>query len=93
MMSQKRPFGIVSFNVRGLRDALKRRTIFRHMHVKYPSKIVILQETHSSLDTERRWKAEWGGDIFFAHGEKNCKRRVRFDPQGLRRGSCLVKIR
>ena len=82
MMSQKKPFGIVSFNVRGLRDALKRRTIFRHMHVKYPSKIVILQETHSSLDIERRWKAEWGGDIFFANAEKTARGVCALIPKG-----------
>ena len=76
--------GIVSFNVRGIRDALKRRTIFRHMHVKYPSHIVILQETHSSADAENRWKAEWGGDIYFAHGERTARGVCALIPRNFR---------
>lgn len=72
-MSLKNPFRIISFNVRGIRDSVKRRAIFRHAHVKYPSHIIILQETHSSVEIENQWKAEWGGNIFFAHGEKTAK--------------------
>ena len=63
----------VSFNVRGLRDTKKRRTVFRHMHVKYPNHVVILQETHSTKDIERRWSTEWGGDIIFSHGIANAR--------------------
>ena len=72
-MSLNSPFRIISFNVRGIRDSVKRRTIFRHAHVKYPLHIVILQETHSSAENEKQWKAEWGGNILFAHGEKTAK--------------------
>ena len=64
---------IVSFNVRGIRDRRKRRTIFRHMHVKYSKHIVFLQETHSSKEDENKWRAEWGADIYFAHGDKSSR--------------------
>ena len=64
---------LVSFNVRGLRDRKKRRTIFRHLHVRYPKHAVILQETHSSVDIESQWKTEWGGNVLFAHGEKTSR--------------------
>ena len=59
---------IVSFNVRGLRNRIKRRSIFRHMRIKYRNSIVILQETHSKPSVERWWRSEWAGNIFFAHG-------------------------
>lgn len=68
----------VSFNVRGLRDNKKRRAIFRHMHVKYSNHVVVLQETHSTEDIEKRWIAEWGGNIIFSHGS------------GSARGTCIM---
>ena len=62
---------VYSFNVRGIGDIQKRRTIFRHLKNKYPHGVYLLQETHSSFDTEQRWKMEWGGNIFFSHGTTN----------------------
>ena len=62
---------IYSFNVRGIGDGLKRRTIFRHLKNKYPYGIYLLQESHSSNDTEQKWKLEWNGDIYFSHGTSN----------------------
>ena len=59
---------VVSFNVRGIRNRQKRRTIFRHLHVKYPNHIICIQETHSSIDIEQQWKNEWGSSLFFSHG-------------------------
>ena len=50
-----RPLKFVSFNARGLRDAVKRRAVFRHLHIKYPGHLAILQETHSAADVESRW--------------------------------------
>lgn len=68
-----RPIELVSFNVRGLRDRIKRRTIFRHMHVRYPKHIIVLQETHSSVEVENQWRAEWGSDVYFSHGDKTAR--------------------
>lgn len=59
---------VVSLNVRGVKDRQKRRTIFRHLHVKYPNHIAILQETHSSREIENVWQNEWGADIIYSHG-------------------------
>ena len=64
---------IVSFNVRGIREVKKRRTIFRHLHTRYPRHIVVLSESHSSEEDERQWTAEWGGQIFFAHGNSTSR--------------------
>ena len=61
-------FSVATFNVRGIRDRKKRRTIFRHLHVKYPNHVVTLQETHSSVDVEAAWQSEWGSTIIFTHG-------------------------
>ena len=59
---------IYSFNVRGIRQKVKRRTVFRHLKTKYPSGVYLLQETHSSTDIEQMWKMDWNGDIYFNHG-------------------------
>ena len=59
---------VLSFNVRGIRERKKRRTIFRHLHVAYPRHIILLQETHSSVNDESVWQNEWGSTIIFSHG-------------------------
>ena len=59
---------LVTVNVRGIRDTLKRRALFRHLHVIYPRHIVCLQETHSIEGDEQRWRSEWGAPLFLAHG-------------------------
>ena len=57
---------IISFNVRGLGDALKRRAIFNYY--KSRADILCLQETHSQESDERIWMNEFGGDGLFSHG-------------------------
>lgn len=61
--------GIMTFNVNGLGGAVnkKRRKLMNYLHNTELS-IIALQETHSSSETEKFWKAEWGGPIFFSHG-------------------------
>ena len=59
---------IASFNVRGIRSRQKRRTIFRHLHVRYPDYLVCIQETHSTAEIDQQWRNEWGSPIFFSHG-------------------------
>ena len=58
---------IVSFNARGLRDRVKRRSVFRHLRINYPDNIVIMQETHSRNRDKSSWMSEWQGKIYFAH--------------------------
>ena len=60
--------GLVTVNVRGMRDASKRRALFRHFHAIYPSHIVCIQETHSTEGDERQWRSEWGAPMFLSHG-------------------------
>ena len=62
---------IISLNVRGLRDAKKRRTVFDFYRNR--CNILCLQETHSTLADENIWEAEWGGRIFYSHGTNNAR--------------------
>ena len=59
-------FRIISINVRGLGDRVKRRAIFDYYRSR--AEIVCLQETHSISDMEQIWRSEWGGRIIFSHG-------------------------
>ena len=59
---------VVTFNSRGLRNRVKRRSLFRHLRIAQTNSIVVLQETHSTSDVENAWQSEWGGRIFFYHG-------------------------
>ena len=59
---------LITLNVRGLRDTVKRRALFRHCHAIYPGYFVCLQETHSVQGDENIWRAEWGSELFLSHG-------------------------
>ena len=61
-----------SFNCRGLRDGTKRRSIFQWLKT-YHIGIVLLQETHSTLEVEQTWRREWGGEMYFCHGTNASK--------------------
>ena len=62
----------VSLNIRGLNKSIKRGKLFRWLHVKRFD-IIFLQETYSDPSLEDVWRAEWGGEILFAHGFKHSK--------------------
>ena len=52
---------IISLNVRGLRDATKRRNVIQWLKSKNPD-IVFLQETHCHLKKDvNQWNKEWAG--------------------------------
>ena len=66
-MSKMNGLKLCSYNVRGLRDTTKRTSIFQFLkngnnHITY------LQETHSTIECVRKWKGQWGGQLYFAHG-------------------------
>ena len=63
---------IYSFNVRGLGDKYKREAVFSWLKSKGPG-IHLIQESHSVSATERQWKSQWGGRIYFSHGTSNSK--------------------
>lgn len=60
-----------SFNTRGLgigKEAeIKRKIIFNHLKKKSDKGIFFLQETHTTEASEKLWKRDWPGKIFFEH--------------------------
>ena len=62
---------LLSLNVRGLRNHVKRCAIFNYCRSR--ADIILLQETHSCPTTENRWQLEWGGSILFSHGDTNAR--------------------
>lgn len=65
-------YKIVTLNANGLRLAPKRKALFsklQRMKVDY----IFLQETHSTLQDQRIWLSQWGGQGIFAHGKSNSK--------------------
>ena len=63
---------ILSLNVRGLNRTIKRRQVFRWLH-QQKSDVIFLQETYSSPQTIKTWKAEWGGKIIESHGSNHSR--------------------
>ena len=59
-------FRIVSANVRGVTDKTKREAIFDYFRKN--ADILVLQETHSTVDCEKIWESEWGGKALYSHG-------------------------
>ena len=69
-MQEKAKYDVLSLNVRGIRDQVKRRSIFQYRK-DHNSKIYFLHETYSQPEDEIIWKNECGGEIFFSHGTKH----------------------
>ena len=63
---------IITLNVRGLRNRVKRRSIFSYLKDQN-CHFYLLQETFSEPKDERVWKNERGGDVFFSHGSNHSK--------------------
>ena len=60
-------------NARGLGDDKKRVQVFSWLHNK-SADIFFLQETHSIVASENKWKDDWGNNnVFFSHGTSNAK--------------------
>ena len=63
---------IITLNVRGVRNRVKRRSIFSYLKDQN-CHFYLLQETFSEPKDEHVWKNEWGGDVFFSHGSNHAK--------------------
>ena len=63
---------VISLNVRGLRDTVKRRSIFTYLKDQ-EADFYFLQETFSKASDETFWRNEWGGEIYFSHGTSHSK--------------------
>ena len=65
---------LLSLNARGLSNFRKRRTIFTWCR-KRNLDIIFLQETHSTLSTQLKWKNEWGAELICSHGSSNSRKK------------------
>ena len=63
---------IISLNVRGLRNQIKRRGIFSYLK-NQKATLYCLQETFSQEKDENIWSEEWGGQTLFAHGSEHSR--------------------
>ena len=66
---------ILSLNVRGLREAKKRREIFQWLKQYHKGKdsIIFLQETHSTALDLTSWERDWGSKVIMSHGTSNSR--------------------
>ena len=64
-------FNIITYNCNGLGEKKKRQKVFTFVRDKLKSGLVFLQETHSTEKSEKEWKSQWGGNIYFSHGTSN----------------------
>lgn len=58
---------IVSCNINGLRDDLKRKQTFDYFNNSNHN-IILLQETHSTVDVIKNWQREWNGTSYWNSG-------------------------
>ena len=76
---------IVTFNVRGLSDFVKRKDVFNFLR-NSKADIICLQELHVTSDSEKQFRNQWGGRAWFCsnssssggvgifiHNRTNCK--------------------
>ena len=62
----------ISNNVKGIQKSEKRIKIFEYLKNSIsPNGFIFLQETHSSVDDEKRWCDELNGNLYFSHGKTN----------------------
>ena len=71
-MNSNNNLSINCFNCRGLRNDQKRQNIFSWLKSSHPG-VTFLQETHSTFTDENKWEREWGGNIYYTHGEFNAR--------------------
>ena len=65
---------IITFNVKGLGSFKKRRKVFNYLKKHTTANaIAFLQETHSTERSGTIWKAQWGGEVRYSHGESDSK--------------------
>ena len=63
---------MLSLNVRGMKNKVKRLCIFEYIKERKVD-ICFLQESHCVQEEEQIWKNEWGGDIVFSNGTNNAR--------------------
>ena len=77
-------FNFLSNNVKGLQSSKKRLKLFNFLKNKIgPKGILFLQETHSSVETEKKWIDDFKDKIYYSHGNLNiCVKNKVHDNDG-----------
>jgi len=58
---------LISFNVRGLRNIVKRKALFLFAK-QFRADFCFVQEAHSIKEDTTFWTSQWGNSVWFAHG-------------------------
>ena len=62
----------ISSNVKGLQSTNKRLKLIKYFKDKIVSSgFLFLQETHSTVNDEIKWKDNFKGEVFYSHGKSN----------------------
>ena len=62
----------VSNNVKGFQSTSKRLKLIKYFKDKIASNgFLFLQETHSTIVDEIKWKDDFKGEVFYSHGKSN----------------------
>ena len=65
-------YNFISNNVNGIKASEKCLKLFEYLRNNINNNgFVFLQETHSSLKDEQKWKDGFKGPLFFSHGKSN----------------------
>ena len=62
---------LLSLNVKGISNFNKRRSVFTWCRKR--ANISFLQETHSTVTTEKQWRNEWGAELITCHDSSNSR--------------------
>ena len=82
-MNDPNKIAINSFNCRGLRNSQKRKNVFTWLNTTHPGITFLQQECHSTIIDTDKWENEWGGEIYFSHGEFNARGVAILIPKSL----------
>ena len=62
----------ISNNVKGFQSTNKRLKLIKYFKDKIVSNgFLFLQETHSTVNDEIKWKDDFKGEVFYSHGKSN----------------------
>ena len=72
IMDNRRKIKISSLNTGGLKNIIKRNSIFQWLKQNHTG-IIFIQESHSYKGCATQWEREFGCKMFFSHGSSNSR--------------------
>jgi len=68
---------LISFNVRGLRNIVKRKALFLFAK-QFRADFCFVQEAHSIKEDTKFWTSQWGNSVWFARGSEHSAGVIHF---------------